>query len=132
MEIERNSALLSLRPKIKTEFWNELELERFQNEVLRPILKFQNEIVLAFTVDDIKSTVKDFFEIRERNQIQHINSWFSQKQNFKTGIVCLVVALFNLDEMKLYTENKKEINKRINAMALQRVLDGYLDFIKVA
>jgi hypothetical protein len=131
MEIERNVALLALRPKIKTEFWNELELERFQNEVLRPILKFQNEILLSFTIDDIKSTVKDFLEIRERNQIQHINSWFSQKQNFKTGVVCLVLALLSLEEMKVYTENKKEINKRINTMALQRVLDGYLDFMKL-
>jgi hypothetical protein len=130
MDNERNIALQALRPKIKTEFWNELEMERFQNEVLRPILKFQSDLIVRYTLSDLYTIVKDFKTLRPRNQVQYIENWFSQKQAFKSGIVSLVVALMTDEEFMIYVKSKKEINKRINAMSQVRVLESYASFSK--
>lgn len=130
MDNERNIALQALRPKIKTEFWNELEMERFQNEVLRPILKFQSDLIVRYTLSDLYTIVKDFKTLRPRNQVQYIENWFSQKQAFKSGIVSLVVALMTDEEFMIYVKSKKEINKRINAMSQVRVLESYPSFSK--
>jgi hypothetical protein len=130
MDNERNIALQALRPKIKTEFWNELEMERFQNEVLRPILKFQSDLIVRYTLSDLYTTVKDFKTIRPRNQVQYIENWFSQKQAFKSGIISLIVALMTDEEFITYVKSKKEINKRINTMSQIRVIESYPSFLK--
>ncbi len=130
MDNERNIALQALRPKIKTEFWNELEMERFQNEVLRPILKFQSDLIVRYTLSDLYTIVKDFRTLRPRNQVQYIENWFSQKQAFKSGIISLIVALMTDEEFMIYVKSKKEINKRINTMSQIRVLESYPSFIK--
>jgi hypothetical protein len=118
----RNDSLLkALRPLIETENITVTELERFQNEVLRPILKFQHSL-LEIEIDNnplIHKLLKQALpEERKRLLIKGIIS----KPELKNQLLGQITGLLTNSEFQFYSSKKKEIDKRIVAMIIDRVL----------
>lgn len=118
----RNDSLLkALRPLIETENITVTELERFQNEVLRPILKFQHSL-LEIEIDNnplIHKLLKQALpEERKRLLIKGIIS----KPELKNQLLGQITGLLTNSEFQFYYSKKKEIDKRISAMLLDRIM----------
>ena len=111
------------RPKINVSNRREvhLELELFQNEVLRPILKMQNDIILKTFHNHIEKSSIKWTELNQIKKIKCINDQLSKNFQIKHLIIGLIVGHLNEIEINQYLRNTKEYNKRIIQMAKQRI-----------
>jgi hypothetical protein len=118
----RNDSLLkALRPLIETENKTTTELERFQNEVLRPILKFQHSLLEMEVANNplIEKLLKqELTSERKRLLVKGIVT----KTDIKYQLLGQITGLLTNSEFQFYYSKKKEIDKRIFAMIIDRVL----------
>jgi hypothetical protein len=118
----RNETILKeLRPIIETENKTTTEIERFQNEVLRPILKFQHmifEIEVSNNPLLDKLLKQELTAERRRFLIKGIVS----KIEVKNQLLGQITGLLTNSEYQFYYSKKKEMDKRIFAMLLDRFL----------
>ena len=114
----RTEKLLSLRSKILLDHEKSpLEIEHFQNNCIRPILKFQNEVLLTFfraQILDIKipkteKEIEDFVRTRLQKDIVSRNI-----------IIGMILGLMTNEELSFYNQNKSELSRRITNMVVQR------------
>ncbi len=100
------------------------EIEQFQNEVLRPILKFQHHVfVQLFTAN------KHFVHLKANkssrtNFLQEINQFISGQHYLKDQFIGIVLGAMTLDELKRYQVNAASYNKRIHQMVCHRLCDA--------
>ena len=119
---KRSEELVDLRPTIFLEEESSKPLEKFQNQVLRPILKYQQELWILevkqtlFFVQ-IKAKRLKGFEYREA-----IKNVIAKTPDLKNRYIGIVIGLFTADEYAFYLENKTEINKRIVQMITERIV----------
>jgi hypothetical protein len=117
----RTEQILALRPNIKTDETKvSLTDEYFQNNTLRPILKFQNELILALVKNQLSNS-----KIPENEQQKQlfIQQHIQKNQVLKQQLIGLTIGLFTQTEMDFYLENQTEINKRISQLMVKRVTD---------
>ena len=116
-----------LRPVLKNLInSNTSDLERFQNEVLRPIIKMQNNLLVAFFNNYIKNRKIDFNKLKAEFQENKINSILTKDINFKNILLGSIIGHFNENEIKIYLKSKSELNKRIIQMLNQRLQDNLI------
>ena len=113
-----------LRPLIssikKTEYAS-LE-EKFQNEVLRPILKMQHEITLKLFSNHIDNLGIVWKDLKKSKKNQCVENQLSKNIQFKNLVIGVVAGQFNELEMDKYLLNSREYNKRILQMTIQRIV----------
>jgi hypothetical protein len=118
--------LKELRPLIasaSTE--NTKEIEHFQNEVLRPILKFQQTFFEPYFKGNIQF-MKLISEKKSRLEFQNkIVQFISNQANIKHQLIGSVIGMLTTEELAFYISNKVEINKRISQMLAQRISDTF-------
>ena len=121
----RDQFLLKGRPEIPSiqNTTKTLDLEVFQNKVLRPILKLQNTIFVSVFLDELRRKKQDFTTFNSEDKhiaIQrHLNTNSSLKQRF----LGIVMGLFTNTEMDFYQRHMAAINKRIFSMLKIRLED---------
>ena len=121
----RDQFLLKSRPEIPfiQNTTKTLDLEFFQNKVLRPILKLQNAVFVRLFLDELRRKKQDFktFNSEEKHKAiqHHLNTNSSLKQRF----LGIVMGLFTNTEMDYYESNMSAINKRIFLMLKTRLQD---------
>ena len=119
--MRNETKLKELRPLIETENKTVTEIERFQNEVLRPILKFQHaifEIEVSNNPLLEKLLKQELTAERRRFLIKGIVS----KIELKNQLLGQITGLLTNSEYQFYYSKKKEMDKRIFAMLLDRFL----------
>ena len=119
--MRKDSILNELRPLIDTEDKTITEIEKFQNEVLRPILKFQHsllEIEVANNPLIEKLLSQELTVERKRILVKGIIS----KTELKYQLLGQITGLLTNTEYQFYYSSKKEIDKRIFAMLLDRIM----------
>lgn len=113
--------LKALRPLIDTEDKTITEVEKFQNEVLRPILKFQHSLFeIEVTNNPLieKLLRQELTAERKRILVKGIIS----KTELKYQLLGQITGLLTSNEYQFYIKNKKEIDKRVFSMSLDRIL----------
>ena len=116
-----------LRPVLKNLInSNTTDLERFQNEVLRPIIKMQNNLLVALFKNYIRNRKIEFNKLKAEVQENKINSILTKDINFKNILVGSIIGHFNKNEIKIYLRSKSELNKRIIQMVKQRLQDNLI------
>ena len=116
-----------LRPVLKNLInSNTSDLERFQNEVLRPIIKMQNNLLVAFFNNYIRNRKIEFNKLEAEFQKNKINTILTKDINFKNILIGSIIGHFNKNEIKIYLKSKSELNKRIIQMAMQRLQDNLI------
>jgi hypothetical protein len=118
---KRSEQLKSIRPTIEVDNSKSTDLEVFQSVTLRPILKFQNDLILTLMnthLAEHKIVVKNLTDNKRIERIHEIVKGNLQLKQLFTGIT---IALFTEEEMAFYQENKKEVVKRTITMLLERV-----------
>lgn len=107
---------------------NTTEVEKFQNEVLRPIIKMQHHLLISFFENYIKKRKIDFTSLSEEKKKNKIKSIFDKDINFKNLILGLIAGHFSVDEYLYYTQNSSEFNKRVLQIIIQRLQNSISDF----
>ena len=116
-----------LRPVLKTLInSNTSDLERFQNEVLRPIIKMQNNLLVALFKNYIRNRKIEFNKLKAEVQENKINSILTKDINFKNILIGSIIGHLNKNEIEIYLKSKSELNKRIIQMVKQRLQDNLI------
>ena len=127
---DRTSSLLVIRPNIDTidKSLKTKDIEAFQNNVLRPILKFQNDLLLQIFIDYANQYKGVFFKISDQEKLSYIQQALSTNQRLRSLILGTIVGLFTVEDFGYYKLNSSALNKRIITMTIQR-LQSQLDYL---
>tara|TARA_B110000238_G_scaffold72102_1_gene79188 strand:- start:161 stop:571 length:411 start_codon:yes stop_codon:yes gene_type:complete len=120
----RDSYLKSLRPDIltktiKTEMSSE---EYFQNTVLRPIIKFQNELLIAVFLQFCTKYKNVFFDLSTEKKILYIESSIIKDSKLRSSFRDLIIGLFSVEEYSEYLKNASALNKRMTGIIKERLI----------
>ena len=120
----RDSYLKSLRPDIltktiKTEMSSE---EYFQNKVLRPIIKFQNELLIAVFLQFCTKYKNVFFDLSTEKKILYIESSIIMDSKLRSSFRDLIIGLFSVEEYSEYLKNASALNKRMTGIIKERLI----------
>lgn len=117
--------LLELRPSIPhiDTAADSGPVESFQNDTLRPVLKFQNEILLAFVRRYIEVRKPDFGELPAARQESFVRDSLRKDQHLRNFLVGAIAGQFTLEEYGFFILHERELRKRCLDMLLERVLD---------
>src|SRR5690606_16805379 len=99
-------------------------MEKFQNIVLRPILKFQNDLLLVRFGSDPLTVKAKLDKMDEKGLATYIDHRIKIDKALQKEFIGTVTALFTMEEFQEYLKAKEEINKRIIAMLIERLIDG--------
>ena len=103
---------------------NTSNIERFQNQVIRPIIKMQNNFLVVFFEDYLKNRKIEFYILKYEDQENKINTILTKDINFKNILLGSIVGHFDENEIKVYLKSTSEFNKRVIQMIKQRLLDN--------
>ena len=95
--------------------------ESFQNEVLRPILKLQNDLFVASFINYIDENKVDFNSKTVEAKLAVIHNTVQKDIKFRNEMKGMITGLFTTEEHIIYTKNASNINKRIKNMLLERL-----------
>jgi len=125
--MNRTEELIKLRPKIKTiqQDLNTSDLEQFQNETLRPILKLQHEILLALFQSRMSQDKVQFAELQSEEKETKLDQLFQKDLSFKNQSMGAVIGMLTIEEYVIYTEDTSVYNRRIATMLRQRIMSTY-------
>ena len=120
----RDFFLKSLRPDIltktiKTEMSSE---EYFQNKVLRPIIKFQNELLIAVFLQFCTKYKNVFFDLSTEKKILYIESSITKDSKLRSSFRDLIIGLFSVEEYSEYLKNASALNKRMTGIIKERLI----------
>ena len=98
------------------------ELEQFQNETLRPIIKSLNELLLEYFLNYTILKRVDFASATAIEKDKFIGTAFLKDNQFKNELKGIVIGHFTIQEYTFYKNSSKQINKRIFNIVKQRIL----------
>lgn len=97
-------------------------VEKFQNLVIRPIIKMKSDHIKKFVGDSLSLQKSSFTDLNQDKKIEFLNAQFNNNNSFKQYIIGIVVGNFSLLELEDYLEYKKELNKRIVQIIKERTI----------
>lgn len=117
---------INLRPIFAKDLTKESvgELELFQNETLRPILKLQHDLLIAVFKNYLVTKKANFQNKKEEDQILFIENSITKDLALKNQCIGLVLGMFTIYEFKVYESRSSEYNKRIISMLKKRLIDS--------
>lgn len=97
------------------------EIEKFQNQTLRPILKLQNDIYMAlFKAYSIRQKT-DFDSLTKDKKRIFIEQSLQKDVALKNNFLGITIGMFTKEELENYILESKEYNRRIITMLMERI-----------
>ncbi|WP_248722940.1 glyoxalase [Seonamhaeicola sp. ML3] len=120
----RQSNLKDIRPDIPSASINDSmsNEERFQNLVLRPVIKLQNDLLVAVFKNYIVKHKSVFYDLTMEKRIDYIENAIHKDMKFRNSVKGMVIGLFTVEEYSIYTENSSALNKRMMNLVKERYL----------
>jgi len=112
--------LLSLRPTVETAE-GALPTEAFQNEVLRPVIKMQHQVILRAWHRYVIEQKGKFYKLNRPDQEVYIRHAFQSNRAFRAFNLGLVCGVLTEVEWETFSQNEKELSKRVFNLIAQRV-----------
>lgn len=119
----RDINLLGLRPEIPSaKITDNMGLEeRFQNETLRPVVKLQDELLLAVFRNYIYKHKNKFYELKLEKRFEYIENAIQRDIKFRNSLKGIIIGQFTLDEYDRYIKNSSSLNKRMMNIVKERI-----------
>ena len=95
--------------------------EIFQNQVLRPILKLQNDLFIASLENYINKNKRDFYTLSIEKKLLLIENAIQKDIKLRNALKGMIIALFSLEEYQIYIQNSSNLNKRMMNMLIERI-----------
>lgn len=122
--MERDPAMNALRSIIPFGQLHSNPNQLFQDTTLRPILKFQHEIILAVYNEFVQVHKINFGNCTLEQRNVKIEQSIKLHPSLQALLKGIVIGLFKKDEMDFWVLNKEEINKRILQLVIKRIQTG--------
>ncbi|WP_343329394.1 glyoxalase [Polaribacter staleyi] len=100
------------------------EMEKFQNEVLRPIIKMQHALLISSFKNYLQKRKVDFTVLPDKKKRSKVTAIYKTDNNYKNFTLGVIIGHFSTDEFAFYSDNSSEINKRILQITAQRIKDS--------
>ncbi len=116
-----DAAILALRPLVPTEITDAADtVGAFLHATLRPVLKLQNDLLLAVMADFVRD---HHITLRPTDQHHQLAELLGRNTKLRYTVVGLITGQFTAEEYAFYRPQRAELNRRLLEMALRRVLD---------
>lgn len=121
--IPRDHQLMALRPEISQAVVTSTmaDEEIFQNQTLRPILKWQNELLLSVFRHYAVLRKNVFFELPDDQRPLYITQALKQDAQLRHTLKGMVIGQFTLDEFARYAAMARALDKRMLGLITQRL-----------
>lgn len=121
----RDKNIVLLRPKVNSNksISYKNDVEKFQNIVLRPILKFQNDLLVELFIFEFEKTKTKFDLINNDQKIKLIINNLKYNNKLKQILLGTIIGMFSNKNITFYKANYSKINKRIFSMLNDRLID---------
>jgi hypothetical protein len=122
---QRSADLLSFRPEIpNAKITPDMsEDEQFQNGTLRPIIKFQNPLLIEAFKNYILKHKNSFCELNIEKRMDYIENAIQKDIKFRNSLKGMVIGQFTIEEYTTYIQNSSALNKRMMNMVVERLKD---------
>jgi hypothetical protein len=97
------------------------EEELFQNQILRPILKLQNELFIEIFKNYIIKNKALFGQFTVDKKLDYIENSILNDNKFRNLLIGTTIGLMQIEEYKLYSKNASALNKRTISMLIERL-----------
>lgn len=95
--------------------------EVFQNQVLRPILKLQNDLFVDVFKNYVSKYKNEFYAYSVEKKLTYIENSVHKDIKFRNSLKGIVIGLFTISEYNTYIQNSSSINKRMMNMLIERL-----------
>ena len=95
--------------------------EGFQNEVLRPILKSQNELLIALFRHQVSKRKTNFENFAPEDQFNFIEQTIRKDLNFRSLLLGTIIGRLTPEQYEVYCPQEEELNRRTINMLIQRL-----------
>ncbi|MDN4014099.1 glyoxalase [Chryseobacterium gambrini] len=102
-------------------FENSSETELFQNNVLRPVLKLQNDIFIQIFRDYAMRKMSDFTSLKNEQKINFTEQSLQKDIALKNTFIGMTIGMLTPEEITIYLSDSKSFNKRIINMLSERI-----------
>ena len=117
----KDESLLEIRGNaIGTIFETSTAEEKFQNQTLRPILKFQNDLFLEVFKNYATKQKSVFYTLSLEKKEAYIENALQRDIKFRNSLKGIIIGLFTITEYKEYIQNSSNLNKRMMTMLIER------------
>jgi hypothetical protein len=123
----RDQEVLSLRPTLNLPETESGIIESFQNKSLRPILKYQHDLLVLVFKNQMKIRKNAFFKLPSLQKEAYIEQTIRADSNFKNRLVGLVIGHFTSEEFSIFSENETELSRRLTDLLVQRLQSAIKD-----
>ena len=98
--------------------------ERFQNEVLRPIIKLQNDLFIEVFKNYVNKHKCTFYDLAVEKKISYIENSIQRDIKFRNSLKGIVIGLFTVEEYLVYIQNSSALNKRMMGLVKNRLISN--------
>lgn len=121
--LSRDMELLALRPEISSAIvCAEMSFdEKFQNKTIRPIVKLQNDLLLASFRNYITKYKNGFYTLSIDKRLDFIENAIQKDIKFRNALKGMIIGHFTLEEFDLYIQNSSALNKRMMHLVIERI-----------
>lgn len=123
---DRDLDLKRIRPDYMTTTINDgmSTEERFQNLVLRPIIKLQNSLFIEVFKNYVVKHKNVFYDLSIEKRVDYISNTIHKDMKFRNSLKGIVIGMFTVEEYKLYIQNSSALNKRMMNIVKERLIDN--------
>jgi hypothetical protein len=122
----REKNILSIRPQLNLlPVEDSTDIELFQNETLRPVLKLQHDIVVALFKYNIRQRNTPFETLPNASREKAIVLILQKDLPLRNQLFGIVVGLLTHSELHFYLENEPELSRRIRDLLTQRIASAF-------
>jgi hypothetical protein len=120
-----DAALLALRPSVEAVLPAApvATVADFLHRTLRPVLKLQNERLLATVADFLHDHHMPFRAASGTEQQRLLTELLGRNTKLRYTIVGLVAGVFTTEELAFYRAHRSELNRRLLELAVRRAQD---------
>lgn len=128
----RQHKLKSIRPEIQSATINDnmSDDERFQNLVLRPIIKLQNDLFIEVFKNYVVKHKSVFYDLSLEKRMVYIENAIQKDMKFRNSLKGIVIGQFTVEEYLIYIKNSSSLNKRMMRIVKTRLLSNIQLFEK--
>jgi hypothetical protein len=128
-----DAALLALRPVVATApASGDATSGDFLHHTLRPVLKLQNELLLAVVADFVRDHHVPLAAASATDQQRLLTELLTRNVKLRYTVIGLVSGLFTTAEVEFYRQHRAELNRRLLELAVRRVQEQAEDVVKLS
>lgn len=116
----RAERLKSIRPTIPVDTAESRAVEQFQHEVLRPILKLLNPVLLDLIAHTLAKYGTGFATMDRPEQVRRLENLLGQDSRLKRTLLGMAMGHFTQDEFARYLQDSAEIRRRMVELVTER------------